>query len=151
MGVAPPEDLRDHGTGFLGRKKTRVQIALILLLGLAVGVLVGLMGVGGGIVVVPALVYLLGMDQHMAQGTSLFLLLPPLGLGALYAYWKSGDVDLPAGFVAAAGFLAGGYFGGIVAVAIPSRILHPLFGLFVIFAAILLWRQTGSLRGSQKG
>jgi hypothetical protein len=135
---------------FFGRKK-HVQIALILLLGLAVGVLVGLMGVGGGIVVVPALVYLLGMDQHMAQGTSLFLLLPPLGVGALYTYWKRGDVDLPAGIVAAVGFLAGGYFGGVAAVAIPSRILHPLFGLFLTFAAILLWRQTGSLRGGQKG
>src|ERR1700739_3662592 len=59
---------------------------IILLLGLAVGVLVGLLGIGGGVVLVPALVYLLGYDQHLAQGTSLFILLPPIGLGALREY-----------------------------------------------------------------
>ena len=64
---------------------------IILLLGLGVGVLVGLLGIGGGVVLVPAMVYLLGMDQHMAQGTSLFILLPPIGLGALREYWKQGQ------------------------------------------------------------
>ena len=59
-----------------------------VLLGLAVGLLVGFMGIGGGIVLVPAMVYLLHMNQHTAQGTSLFLQLPPLGLGALVLYWK---------------------------------------------------------------
>lgn len=119
-----------------------MQIAFILLLGLAAGVLVGLMGIGGGIIVVPALVYLLGMDQHMAQGTSLFILLPPLGLGALGVYWKRGQVDLPAGIACALGFLLGGYFGGRMAVGIPSRALEASFGLFLIFSAAMLWRQT---------
>lgn len=119
-----------------------MQVALILLLGLVVGVLVGLMGIGGGIIAVPALVYLLSMDQHVAQGTSLFILLPPLGLGALSVYWKRHQVDLPAGIVCAAGFLFGGYFGGLLAVGIPSRILQALFGLFLMFSAVMLWRQT---------
>ena len=57
-------------------------------LGLAVGILVGFMGIGGGVVLVPAMVYLLHLNQHTAQGTSLFLQLPPLGLGALLMYWK---------------------------------------------------------------
>ena len=116
-------------------------MAGIILLGLAVGIAAGLMGVGGGIVLVPALVYLVRMDQHTAQGTSLFLQLPPIGIGALYLYWKNGHVDLRAGIVCAAGFLLGGYFGSFVAVRIPSRDLRALFGLFLMFAAAMLMRQ----------
>jgi len=67
---------------------------IVLLLGLAVGLLVGLRSIGGGVVLVPALAYLLHMDQHMAQGTSLLILLPPVGGGALREYWKQGQVDL---------------------------------------------------------
>lgn len=119
-----------------------MHVAFVLLLGLVAGVLVGLMGIGGGIVVVPALVYLAGMDQHMAQGTSLFILLPPLGLGALWVYWKRGHVDLPAGIACALGFLAGGYLGGRTALGIPSRRLEALFGIFLMFSAAMLWRQT---------
>jgi uncharacterized membrane protein YfcA len=115
----------------------------ILLLGLGVGVLVGLMGIGGGVVLVPALVYLLGMSQHLAQGTSLFLQLPPIGLGALYSYWKKQNVDLAAGLVCALGFLLGGYFGSRIALAIPAHDLHALFGLFLMLAAVLLFRQSG--------
>jgi uncharacterized protein len=114
----------------------------VILLGLGAGILVGLMGIGGGAVVVPALVYLLGMDQHVAQGTSLFILLPPLGLGALAVYWKKGAVDLPAGVMCALGFLVGGYFGGRIAVGISSRVLQGLFGIFLMVCAALLWRQS---------
>jgi len=115
----------------------------ILLLGLGVGILVGLMGIGGGVVLVPALVYLLGMSQHLAQGTSLFLQLPPIGLGALYSYWKKQNVDLAAGLACAAGFLLGGYFGSRIALAIPAHDLHALFGFFLMVAAVLLFRQSG--------
>jgi len=113
----------------------------VLLLGLAAGLLVGLMGVGGGIIVVPLLVHVLGFAQHLAQGTSLFLLLPPIGLGALREYWKTGDVDLPAGIACAAGALAGGYGGSLVALWLPARHLKALFGIFLVAAAILLLRQ----------
>lgn len=115
--------------------------ALILMIGLGAGILVGLMGIGGGVVVVPALVYLLGMDQHVAQGTSLFMLLPPLGIGALIVYWKKGKVDLRAGIICAIGFLLGGWLGGHVAVGLSSRTLQTLFGAFLMLAAVLLWRQ----------
>ena len=114
----------------------------VILLGLAVGVLVGLMGIGGGIVLVPAMVYLLQMDQHMAQGTSLFLQLPPIGLGALYLYWKKGNVNLRAGLVCALGFLLGGYLGSLGALEIPSKHLRGFFGVFLMVAALLLWWQT---------
>jgi uncharacterized protein len=121
-----------------------MHILLIVVLGLFVGVAVGLLGVGGGIVLVPALVYLLCYDQHLAQGTSLFILLPPIGLGALREYWKNGQVDLRAGILCAVGFLLGGYFGGLIAVPLPSRDLRGIFGFFLILSAILLWRNVRS-------
>jgi len=112
---------------------------LAILIGLAVGLLVGIFGIGGGPVVVPALVYLLGMEQHLAQGTSLFILLPPIGLGALLNYSKRGDVDLRAGIVCALGMLAGGYFGSLFAVSVPSNALQRAFGFFLLLSAFLLW------------
>jgi uncharacterized membrane protein YfcA len=111
----------------------------VVLLGLAAGVLVGLMGIGGGVVLVPAMVYLLGMDQHVSQGTSLLLQLPPVGIGALYLYWRKGRVDLPAGLVCATGLLLGGYFGSLAAVQMSSNRLRGLFGVFQMVAAVLLW------------
>ncbi len=127
-----------------------MQILFIVSLGLAAGVLVGLTGVGGGIVIVPALVQLLKMDQHMAQGTSLFLLLPPSGIGALYLYWKRGEVDLRAGLLCAAGIFFGGLLGGLVAVRIPSLVLRAIFGLFLMISAVPLWRRTGEAREAEK-
>jgi hypothetical protein len=114
---------------------------IVLFLGLAVGVLVGLLGIGGGVALVPALVYMLHMDQHMAQGTSLLILLPPVGLGALREYWKQGQVDLRAGILCALGMLVGGYLGGLIAVPLASRHLKGLFGCFLILAALLLWQK----------
>ena len=115
---------------------------IILLLGLGVGVLVGLFGIGGGFVLVPAMVYLLHFDQHLAQGTSLFILLPPIGLGALREYWKQGQVDLRAGILCALGMLLGGYSGSLAALPMSPRILKGLFGCFLMLAAILLWRKS---------
>src|SRR3972149_5739971 len=108
------------------------------------------MGVGGGVVLIPALVYLMRMDQHLAQGTSLLLQLPPIGLGALYFYWKKGHVDLRAGLVCAAGFLLGGYFGSVLAIGIPSARLKSLFGVFLMVAALLLMQQTLNAQGANK-
>jgi uncharacterized protein len=119
---------------------------IILVLGLGVGVLVGLLGIGGGVVLVPALVYWLGMDQHLAQGTSLFVLLPPTGLGALWEYWKQGHVDLRAGILCALGMLFGAYGGSLIALPLPSRNLEGLFGCFLVLSAILLWTKA-SLEG----
>src|SRR5258708_6158738 len=115
---------------------------IILLLGLAVGVLVGLLGIGGGIVLVPAMVYLLHMGQHMAQGTSLLILLPPIGLGALREYWKQDQVDWRAGTLCALGMLFGAYAGSSIALPMPARLLKGAFGCFLMLAAFLLWRKT---------
>jgi uncharacterized protein len=116
--------------------------ALILALGLAAGLLVGLLGIGGGVALVPAMVYLLHLDQHTAQGTSLFLLLPPIGLGALREYWKQGQVDLRAGVVCAGGMAVGAYAGSRIAIPIPSRHLEGMFGCFLMVVALLLWGKT---------
>ena len=112
-----------------------------ILIGLAVGFLAGFMGIGGGLVLVPALVYLLHLNQLTAQGTSLFMTLPPLGLGALLIYWRKGQVDLRAGVTIALGFLLGGYFGSRLAIVLSSKILLGLFGLFLILSSVLLWRK----------
>jgi uncharacterized protein len=127
-----------------------MHFALVILLGFAAGILVGLMGIGGGIVVVPALVYLIGMDQHVAQGTSLFILLPPLGIGALYVYWRKGKVDLPAGILCAIGFLLGGWLGGHIAVGLSSRALQTFFGVFLMTSATLLWRQARQAKRKER-
>jgi uncharacterized protein len=122
-----------------------MTILIILAIGLVGGVLVGLLGIGGGVVLVPAMVYLLGYDQHLAQGTSLFVLLPPIGFGAFREYWKNGEVDLRAGIYCAIGFLLGGYVGGRIAVPMPSRHLRGIFGCFLILSAIPLWMKTQGL------
>ena len=126
-------------------------MAGILFLGLGVGILVGLLGVGGGIVLVPALVYLRGMEQHLAQGTSLLLQLPPIGIGALYLYWKRGHVDLRAGVACALGFLLGGYFGSFIAIRIPPVPLRALFGIFLMVAAVMMARQSNAPVDARQG
>jgi uncharacterized membrane protein YfcA len=127
------------------------MIITILLLGLVGGVLVGLLGIGGGVVLVPAMVYLLHMDQHTAQGTSLFVLLPPIGLGALREYWKQGQVDWKAGIFCAVGILLGAYAGSLIALPIASRNLKGLFGCFLMLASFLLWKKSQSESDPSRG
>jgi len=105
---------------------------LILLVGLAVGLVSGVVGIGGGILFVPGLVWLLGMDQHKAQGTSLGALLAPVGLLAFMEYYRKGDADLRVAALLAAGFLVGGYFGAVGAQHVPDLWLRR------IFAALLM-------------
>jgi uncharacterized membrane protein YfcA len=112
---------------------------LVLALGMLAGILLGLLGIGGGIVLVPAMVHLLHMDQHLAQGTSLFILLPPIGLGALRQYWKAGNVDLRAGIFCAIGMILGAYLGGLIAVPMSTPALKAWFGGYLMFSAVLLW------------
>jgi uncharacterized membrane protein YfcA len=116
-----------------------VTTILVLLLGIVAGIMVGLMGIGGGIVLVPAMVHVLHMDQHLAQGTSLFILLPPIGLGALRQYWKAGNVDLRAGMFCATGMILGAYLGSKIAVPMSTQMLKGFFGAFLMFSAVLLW------------
>jgi hypothetical protein len=114
---------------------------IAIALGAFVGVLVGFLGVGGGVVLIPVMVYLLHFDQHVAQGTSLLMQLPPLGIGALLVYWRRREVDLIAGLLCAVGFLLGGYFGSALAIGMASHPLRAYFALFQMIAAVLLWRR----------
>src|SRR6266478_3492366 len=135
-----------ESSGRCAQNRPVTMIFMILLLGLGVGVLVGLLGIGGGVVLVPAMVYLLHMDQHLAQGTSLFILLLPIGLGALREYWKLGQVDWHGGILCALGMLFGAFAGSLIALPMPSRSLKGFLGCFLALAGLLLWRK-GQLEG----
>jgi hypothetical protein len=105
---------------------------MFLLIGLAVGAISGVVGIGGGILFVPALVWLVGMDQHKAQGTSLGALLAPVGLLAFMEYYRKGNADLRVALLLAAGFVVGGYFGAVGAQQIPDLWLKRVFALTLI-------------------
>ena len=105
---------------------------LMLLLGIIVGILSGVIGIGGGIIMVPALVYLSGMSQHRAQGTSLAVLLAPAGALAVMEYWKKGNVDIRIAVLLAIGFVIGGYFGARFAQYIPDYWLKKVFAFVLI-------------------
>jgi uncharacterized protein len=111
---------------------------LYLLLGLFVGVLSGIVGIGGGILIVPALVFVFHMSQHKAQGTSLGALLAPIGALAFWEYYKAGNVEIKAAFLIALGFLSGGYFGGLWAQRIPEVALQRIFGGLLVLIGIKL-------------
>ena len=114
------------------------MIFLYIVLGLMVGVLSGIVGIGGGILIVPGLVYLFHMSQHKAQGTSLAALLAPIGALAFWEYYKAGNVDLKAGLLIALGFLVGGYFGGLWAQHLPEVVLRRVFGTLLVIIGIRL-------------
>jgi hypothetical protein len=105
---------------------------MILLVGLVVGVVSGVVGIGGGILFVPALVWLLGMSQHKAQGTSLGALLLPVGLFAFIEYYREGNADIRVALLLAAGFLVGGYFGAVGAQHIPEVWLRRVFAVTLV-------------------
>ena len=105
---------------------------MILLVGLLVGMLSGVIGIGGGILFVPALVWLTGMSQHKAQGTSLGALLAPVGILAFMEYYRNGNADLKVALLLAAGFLVGGYFGAVGAQHIPDLWLRRIFAIALI-------------------
>ena len=104
----------------------------ILLVGLVVGVFSGFVGIGGGVLFIPALIWLLGMNQHKAQGTSLGALLAPVGIFAFWEYYRKGNADLRVALILAAGFLVGGYFGAVGAQHIPEVWLRRIFALSLI-------------------
>jgi uncharacterized protein len=110
-----------------------------LALGIGVGIFSGLIGVGGGIILIPALVYLFKMNQHMAQGTSLAMLLPPTGILAFLKYYKAGHADLKLGLIIAVGVFIGGYFGGAWAQDISGATLRRVFALVLMGTAVKMF------------
>ncbi|HEY6193231.1 MAG TPA: sulfite exporter TauE/SafE family protein [Bacteroidota bacterium] len=113
-----------------------IQALPYILLGLIVGVLAGVLGIGGAVFVVPALVYIFGWEQHMAQGTTLAMLLPPIGLFAAWTYYKAGNVDFKVAALLCVGFLVGGYFGGSFANQVPADSLRKIFGVALLIISL---------------
>ena len=112
---------------------------MMLLVGLVVGMVSGVVGIGGGVLFVPALIWLVGMDQHKAQGTSLGALLAPVGLFAFFEYYRKGNADLHVAMLLAAGFLVGGYFGAVGAQHIPEIWLRRIFALTLVAVGGRMW------------
>jgi len=117
-----------------------VNLLLYIVLGLVAGALSGLLGIGGGIIIIPVMVLLFGMSQHMAQGTTLALMVPPIGLLAAWMYWKQGFVDIKMAMFVCLGFFVGGLLGAKFAVNIPELVLKRIFGavLFLISIKMIL-------------
>jgi len=105
-------------------------------IGIAGGTLSGILGIGGGILVVPAFIYLCGMSQHQAQGTTLAMLLPPISLFAVMIYLRQGNVHLPAAVAGAAGFVLGSGIGAYGASLLNAVVLQKLFGLVLLAVAL---------------
>ncbi|WP_271435566.1 sulfite exporter TauE/SafE family protein [Thermospira aquatica] len=99
----------------------------------------GLLGIGGAIFIIPGLVYLLGFDQKLAQGTTLMLMLPPIGILAFLEYYRKGLVNLPVGIVIAFCFVIGAFLGAKLAIGMDTYILKRFFAVFLVFVALSLW------------
>ena len=110
-------------------------IALLILVGLLAGMLSGLVGLGGGVIIVPALVFLLGFSQHQAQGTSLGILLLPAGFFAAMNYYKKGYIDIKVVFLLFIGFLVGGWLGSKISVSLPETVLKKIFAVALVLIA----------------
>lgn len=117
------------------KNMTISTILILVCIGLIAGMMSGFIGVGGGIVIVPALVYFLGMSQHMAQGTSLFLMLPPIGVLAFMNYQKVGQVNIAYGLIIALFFIIGGYFGSKLSLKMSPAVVKICFGGIMAFVA----------------
>lgn len=114
-------------------------IILLLIIGVLAGVLSGLIGIGGGIIVIPALVFFLGFSQQTAQGTTLAMMVPPIGLLAAWAYYKEGFVDIRAAAIICAGFIIGSFFGAKFATGLSQDMLRKIFSVILILVAIKMF------------
>ncbi len=113
-------------------------ILLLTLIGLAAGMLSGMVGIGGGMVIVPALVFLLGLSQHQAQGTSLFILSLPVLLLAVMNYWRTGNVNWRFGLVIASTFVIGAFLGSKLTLRLPEAWVKLIFGLLMAYVSFQL-------------
>ncbi len=111
-------------------------IVILLCIGLFAGILSGMVGIGGGVIIVPALVYFMSMSQHEAQGTSLAVLLLPVGVLAVYQYYQAGYVDVRSSLIIATTFVVGGLIGSKIAIAVDQNMLKKIFGIFMLLISL---------------
>ena len=114
------------------------EIAIILCIGLAAGFLSGSMGVGGAIIVIPALMFFLGFKTHMAQGTSLALMTIPVMAVATINYYRSGNVNLKVAVIMTITFIIGSYIGSKLSLHLPEKIMRKAFGIFIFAVSLKL-------------
>jgi len=112
------------------------QIVILAIIGLMAGIFSGTFGVGGAIIVIPSLIFLLGLSQHEAQGTSLAFMIPPVTLMATISYWKNGYVNWKFAAVLAVMFVIGTYFGSQISFSVPDKILKKIFGGLMLLIAL---------------
>lgn len=122
------------------------QIMILVGIGLAAGILSGFIGIGGGVVIVPALIFFLGLTQFQAQGTSIAIMLPPVGIMAFYNYYKAGQINITYATIIAITFILGGYFGSKIALKMNPNVVRFVFGLIMLYISIrLVWTSSFKL------
>lgn len=116
--------------------KMSTSMLLILIgIGIVTGAMAGMFGIGGAIIMIPALVFFMGFSQQGAQGTSLAVMLPPVGIIAAYNYYKEGHVNIKFALILAVCFLIGSYFGSKLALNLPQALLKKMFGILLLLVA----------------
>ncbi len=111
------------------------MLLILIVIGIITGVMSGMLGIGGAIIMIPALVFFMGFSQQTAQGTSLAVMLPPIGIIATYNYYKAGQVNMKFAMILAACFLVGSYFGSRYALTLPQATLKKIFGILLLLVA----------------
>lgn len=111
-------------------------LLILILIGIITGVMAGMLGIGGAIIMVPALVYILGLSQQAAQGTSLAVMLPPIGIIAAYNYYRAGQVNLKFALILAVCFIVGSYFGSKLSLTLSDAVLKKIFGILLLAVAL---------------
>lgn len=117
---------------------TSSTIIILILIGFFAGILSGFVGIGGGVIIVPALVFFLGLSQHEAQGTSLFVLMMPVVGLAVYNYWRENSINWNYGFIIALAFVVGGFFGSKISLKLSPSVVKLVFGLIMAYVSIRL-------------
>jgi len=115
------------------------SILLLIAIGLVAGTLGGMVGLGGGIILIPALILIMKLDQQTAQGTSIAIMLPPIGLFAVYNYYKAGYVNIKYAMIIAAAFMVGGYLGSTIALKISADLMRKIFSVLLVVIAIKMF------------
>jgi len=116
-------------------KMSTSLLLILIVIGIITGIMAGMLGIGGAIIMIPALGLLLGLSQQTAQGTSLAVMLPPVGIIAAYNYYKAGHVNIKFALILAIAFIIGSYFGSKIALNLPQSTLKKIFGILLLLVA----------------
>ncbi|MBX7201718.1 MAG: sulfite exporter TauE/SafE family protein [Bacteroidia bacterium] len=112
------------------------ELLILVLIGLCAGIVSGMVGIGGGIIIVPALVFFMHLSQHKAQGVSIGMLMLPVGFMAAYNYYKAGNFDMRYSLLMGLGFIGGAFLGSKIALAIDPHTMKRIFGVFILIMAL---------------